>query len=498
MLFLKGAGSRDTWTKDKLENYLESRVKKKRAMCAVLIDVIVYMANAGQQIISMLLMRIAVAVSAGGGIVESSHALLTAVGLMPHHDTVERVVDVAADTYLAAFPVIYMMLLAQMEMLGTAIVLIILVDNFVVRVAKFAKVLKHGSNTKTTATEQGLIMRPHTVNLKKPSERCSCVCPPFDGNRLRLFWEDKSEVIFLSIPEGGSNAFVVPSQGWVDSAICMPRDTNPAPLRLFHAVPSIEACSASYSDYKDKFVKRHFDLCGIHWNNMHPVFCHDIEFWFHFFKLLIEAPDLVRNVLLMPNELHCEKHVMESTLRCKEHLFFLYVPLWTKELQYAKKKWSEVGAKLKATFIAREKEAAAAAALLESNGDGSDEASAVESVALADAANEALLDAVDEIEAQAVALDAPIGVDAPSATPRVVGSDPLCITLEEIPPVAVLIDGLEQASQWDDSAEDEDCISDDSRGDDALHDDVLVEAHDEVEEETGPAEASELTECAFS
>ena len=464
-------------------------------MCAVLIDVVAYMASAGQQVISLLLMQIAIGVAAGGGIVESSHDILTSVGLLPSHDTVAKIVNVAADAYLAAFPSIYLALLSSMNLLGVTIVLIILVDNFVVRVAKFAKVLKHGSNTKTVYTEQGLVMKPQVINLKSPNQRDKIVCPLFDGNRLRDLWS-KNGSFMLSAPEGGLYPFIVSNLKWIKGDLDMPIDKNPAPLRLYTAVPSIEACSASYEDYKKKFVQRHVELCGVHWNHMHPVFCHDVEFWFHFFKLLIEDSDMVQNVILMPNELHTEKHVMESILRCKEHLFYFYVPLWTQHLLYAKKKWLEVGSRLKETFLTREKQAQAAAEILES-GNPESNLNSVEALAQATEAEDALMQAEAELTAQADALDASIGVDVPGASPRAIGADPLSITLSGIPPVGVLMDHLERSQDLDNEEIDDDTTrGEDDVGDGAL-DDMEEEHDDGVEEEVGIGEAENLAECAY-
>jgi hypothetical protein len=95
------------WTRDQVEESLAIRLQKVESKVLLLMDVVVHMAFHGQEVCSVLLLQLATAMSAGGGLTEHAHDLASSVGLLPHRSTVDAIVNSAAAAYKDNFPALY-------------------------------------------------------------------------------------------------------------------------------------------------------------------------------------------------------------------------------------------------------------------------------------------------------------------------------------------------------------------------------------------------------
>ena len=128
------------WTREEVEENLRQRQARTETHALVLVDVIMYMAYFGNCAFVHLLIYITLAVASGGGLTHHGHDILTAVGLLPGRGVVANITNVAAATYKRNFQFLYQSLLSASVSTFVCVVLVLLVDNFVVRVAKFSKV----------------------------------------------------------------------------------------------------------------------------------------------------------------------------------------------------------------------------------------------------------------------------------------------------------------------------------------------------------------------
>ena len=73
----------------------------------------------------------------------------------------------------------------------------------------------------------------------------------------------------------------------------------------------------------------------------------------------------LNNIIDIPPKLHIRKHVSESILQYVPFLLNIFIPLFTEILPYAKKKWQKIENDLAKVISQAEKNAEAAAAVLE-------------------------------------------------------------------------------------------------------------------------------------
>eukprot|EP00615_Pteridomonas_danica_P019322 CAMPEP_0114401742 /NCGR_PEP_ID=MMETSP0102-20121206/17461_1 /TAXON_ID=38822 ORGANISM="Pteridomonas danica, Strain PT" /NCGR_SAMPLE_ID=MMETSP0102 /ASSEMBLY_ACC=CAM_ASM_000212 /LENGTH=1480 /DNA_ID=CAMNT_0001564943 /DNA_START=66 /DNA_END=4505 /DNA_ORIENTATION=+ len=297
---------------------------------------------------------------------QGEQEIFSKLGLLVSSSTTEALKNDAAKKYEANFASVFK---EQMRLhvndddpvRAHMYVICFWIDNYVAKAGMAKHHCRVGDASLSCTTLQSLFRGlPYSDLLISVAERKDPISVPFSTKGkevLESFWEDHLPLITCSPPDQCKANILLPvlhgKKCWLPPSVTVefPRCALMAQLRDYFVCPAVPGKSSLYAHYWEYCIKRLQKLSkddnggGVDIISQgYVILCHDIEFWFHFFKSLEEPQDDIdlKNVILMFNELHIQKHLMDVVIQDNFHVLHLFSDTFINKFKFAPNKWKKI------------------------------------------------------------------------------------------------------------------------------------------------------------